>query len=268
MLSQEQANEKILVLMNQRKTFVLSEEEKKLFKELIYICDLNIQDKHLWNPVMFLLYKNSILNFSKEEIYQFLQKVDINQQNKDGFTAIMFLFYFNKEAKINLSTNHIFELVKKANLNIKNNMGESVLNILIKKNDTSEINFDWKKINKLLEKININDFINQEGYTLYALLLMNNKKEKIHLPTWGLRKKWKELNYKNKYETIKMIGILDEKVTDVISFLVFDIHVNTHKNLQKLFIKNNKNIFLKNIRKRDLMLELSNNKFKEKIKKI
>jgi hypothetical protein len=69
---------------------------------------------------------------------------------------------------------------------------------------------------------------------------------------------WMKLNQKNKNKTIKMISLMENSV-EAIEFLVFDVKINLHKNLENLLIKNQKYHLMKTIQARNLMLELEKN---------
>jgi hypothetical protein len=266
--TKNQANEQILEFIYRKKTSFISREEVIFFKNLIKICDINIQDKMGWNPVMFLIYRNSSLNFQTDEIEDFLNKVNLNQQNKDGFTVIMFLLYFNKTENIHFTNTKIYNLLNTANFNIKNNFGANYLNILIMRNKSAGLYLDENQMMDLISRVNINEHTDREGNTIYSLLLRLRQRENIELSVNYLKDLWKKLDKKNKYDTIKNIGIWDNEALDAIHFLVFELGIHLHKNIQNLLKKSTKNTFLKTIEKRNLMIELEEKIKSSNIKKI
>jgi ankyrin repeat protein len=76
---QEKNTKKILQIMNN--SIKKNVFDVELFKKLVLDCDLNQKDKDGWTPIGFILFFNEIkkIMFSKEEIVQFLLKADIRE---------------------------------------------------------------------------------------------------------------------------------------------------------------------------------------------
>jgi ankyrin repeat protein len=104
-MKKEEANQKILEIMN--KDDSLSEKEIQLLKEIIYNCDLTIQDKDGYTPIMYIFKKNKRykLNVNTVSINYLIEHSNLSQQNQYGWTSFMFALFYNQEQNLQITKN-------------------------------------------------------------------------------------------------------------------------------------------------------------------
>ncbi len=197
--------------------------EKVLDKELI---DLNLLDENNDNVVMNLL-KNKQYNL----VLKYLDRIDINHQNKDGDTLMHMLTCINY-----VNIREILEKVlnmDNIDLNLKNNLGETIL-------DKSINNHYLYTTMKILENKNFNsidiysfkhlyeEYIKSNNYGKYSKLSnleiilesMENKRliprmrKLLYLIEYNIELIKKDIN---KSKTEKLDYIIDHIVMDTIS---------------------------------------------------
>lgn len=85
---------------------------QKKFKKLIFNCNINIQDKNGKTPLMYLLEfnKSKKINLSKKEILKLLKKCNLNIEDQYGQNIFIYLLLCQKEEKIFLNKKEICKI--------------------------------------------------------------------------------------------------------------------------------------------------------------
>jgi hypothetical protein len=151
------------------------------FKEVIFKADLNMvfskkdiglfssqKKEESYTIIKFLLiYKHQALN--SLELYQLLNKCNINQQDQSGWMPMMYFLVHHRNYSLNKK--QIYHLLKKCNLNLKNDEGQTVLMRLLME---KPLLIEKEDLISLLMNENINQK-DQNNNSLFSYLLLYNQ---------------------------------------------------------------------------------------------
>ena len=176
------ANEKILEIINNPTTVFNKDFNIKMFRELIHQCDVNIKNKEGNNLLIYLLFYNNTKEYhlKQNEIYDLLNKGNLNQTNNQTRTVLFFLFLQNKTSNLEFSKQQIKTLWEKCS---KTNQRLTFKNLV-------DFHQQYLFINNQKEEVNFQEEIQ---FLLYDCQL-DITKEMIH-----------RFKNQNKLEIIEMI---------------------------------------------------------------
>ncbi len=162
-----------------------------LFKKLINNCDLNIKDKDGWTPLTFILFFNEIkkLMFSHDEIIQLILKAKIESTN-------IFLAILDYDLKCGINSKERLLIAKKIPLNIfiktlKNILELDVLTHNLKINKHIQIN-EYLKLMFYDYSFQMNAQIKEMSKKYSCLQIFIQKKELLENLTLQLKENTKK----------------------------------------------------------------------------
>lgn len=123
-MKKEEINHKILQIMDSK----ISSIEKKIFKNLIFDCDLHIKNRFEHTPVSYVLTYNNIyhLQFDEKEIQLLLEMCDINQKISINNTIIFTVLENYKNKNFQFSSEYMMKLLDKSDFNVFNKQGNTL----------------------------------------------------------------------------------------------------------------------------------------------
>jgi hypothetical protein len=126
-MTKEEANQQILKIMNYE--FSLSEKENKLFEELIFQCDLTVQNNMGHNPLMYALYyhQKQNLHFNKEQWNYLIENSDLTQQAKNGRTLLFYALYYHQKQNLHFNKEQWNYLIENSDLTQQAKNGRTLL---------------------------------------------------------------------------------------------------------------------------------------------
>lgn len=223
-------------------------------------------NKEILNQKLLEMMNNYKL-FKSNLFIQYLEmRADVNIQNKDGNTPLIFIFKYTKS--IYIQKFFVKELLKKCDVNIKNNNGETVLKYILENNNEpsicQEIVRDKKLMSTLINKANLNINFILFSETLFFKILNNRE---INFSNKELKSLFLKLN--KRYQQMVFKDACREFSYDNndknLLFLLYDCKLNISQQTQNWVIRKKYETILQIIEKRNIYFELNKNLDHKKI---
>jgi hypothetical protein len=148
----EELNQLMKDLMNRN---LFKKGDVELFKKLIFKCDLNVQNIDLETPIMYVLLNNMAyqIYFQADEIYDLLKKSDTTIINRDGESFLFTMLKQHHKNKLNLTTDQMYELLYSADMNQRNKNKTNLFYLTIMYASSLDFKFKNHQIKNLWFKL-------------------------------------------------------------------------------------------------------------------
>jgi hypothetical protein len=220
-MNKEEANQKMIEMMKKKDFF--SEEEVKLFKELIVQCDLTIQNDYGLTPIMFVFFYNNSksLNFSQEQFNDLIQHSDLMIQDRAGLNHLMYAFTCNQKQNLNLNQEQIDYLIEHIDLTHQAKNGWTSLMFALRFHQSENL-----------------QFTKNQFQVMYDALTEEEQQNTFQ--------KFIEQNHKNNHKYLKEINLF-----------LYDLNFQPNKKTIKWLQENQYQDILQMIEKRDVFFQLN-----------
>jgi ankyrin repeat protein len=258
-MNKEESNEKIIKLMYNNS---LDEKEIELFKELIYQCDLTIQNKYGWTPVIFALTYNQKqnLNLTTEQCNYLFQNSDLSQKDNYGCNPLMYAFSYNKSNNLNLSKEQWNYLIQHSDLQQQDKDGWIPLMFALKYHQSENLHLTTEQIDYLIQHSDLNQEDNI-GWTPLMYALIYQQSQNLNLAIQHFQMMYESLSEEQQQNTFQHLiaqnNGKNKKYLGEINLFLYDLKFNPNKKIIKWLQRNSLQDILQIIEKRYILLKLN-----------
>ncbi len=211
-----------------------------------------MKEKENINQLMLdLMNRNLCKKYDVELFKKHIDECDLNIQNIDDETPIMYILRNNYFFNIFFTKEKVLELMKKSDFEIKNKEKESFLFIMIKENKNNHLNFTIDEMYPFLNGNMAQDAeFDVNLFVIFVYHCFNDCPQKL------LKNLWMQLEEEKQQKNFQILAC--NKKYEVVNFLLYDCLFQPSQQMIEYFQEEKRTDILGLIKTRNILVQLGN----------